>query len=334
MVVRRFLISLFMVASLFSGVNPGDIIIDLNPFLTNFGYIGPFIEGNEDYVLSGTVTPTINAASVKERIKVYVIDGPIVKTEMTGAHNVTKNVPYTLTFTLPFRSALTKKGLKADVVFISAKDEILYSFSFNVKPIQPQRINPRDYIDTYWSASDIIVRPDWKLSNGISEKYKFDHFLDYFNVDNYYRLDLEDVYITYSSPKTCPPGLAHLHFVDYLSLFPYLDSDDPVPTFDIPLTTKSVAGHIYFTFPSIMYVKPQSLEMSLVARPGFVQTKYFYLPVNHCKDLLDQTFTLVVDEFGHNKNSFSWDIRYINNRNLIGDCSNSDYCVVGEMNNG
>ena len=82
-----------------------------------------------------------------------------------------------------------------------------------------------------------------------------------------------------------------------------------------------------------MYVNPTSLEMSLVAKPGFVATPYFYLPKNKCEELLDQTFTIMVEEFGHGKTRFNWDIKYTNNHRLIGDCSNSDYCVVGEEGN-
>ena len=252
---------------------------------------------------------------------------------MTNYHKVTRNSTYTLTFKLPFKSALTKRGLKVYIDFIDGDDMPLQSFSFNIMPIQPERIHPQDYIDEYYSVTDIIVDPD-NYTASISEKYKFDLMLDYFNTDNYYRLSLNDLVITYESSKECPAGLAHLHFVDYLKLFPYLDNDNTVPEFDIPLTIIQSNNRVLFSFPSKMYVKPGSLEMSLDARPGFVETSYFYLPVNHCQDLLGQTFTLEAESFGHNRNNFSWDIRYINNRNLLGDCHNSDYCVVGEINNG
>ena len=80
-----------------------------------------------------------------------------------------------------------------------------------------------------------------------------------------------------------------------------------------------------------MYVNPQTLDMSLVKYDGFVATKYFYLPINKIDLLLDQIFTIHFDEFGYGKSNFSWDMRYLNNRNLIGDCDNSDYCIKGEI---
>lgn len=302
-------------------------------FNTLFTFIGPFTEGCEDYQLSGIVTPLAAMESVAERMKVSLPDGTMLKTEVKPLHTITKNEFYMLTFNLPFSSYLTSLGLKISIEFLQNGQIVMDSFSFIIKPINPQRINPKDYINNYYSLYDIVVDPD-NYSSGYCERFKFNQFIDYFNVDNYYRLSLNDIKITYSSIKACPPGLAHLHFVDYLKLFPYLDNDEEVPTFDIPLTALSSKSDIYFKFPSKMYVKPETLEMSLEVRPDFQQTNYFYLPINHLEDLLDQTFTLVVDSFGHGGTSFSWDIRYINNRGLVGDCSNSDYCVIGEMVNG
>lgn len=333
MVVRKTLAYLIISLSSCLGVNKAGGVGQLKKFITSFSYIGPFIEGTDDYTISSNVSPTISNTSIREKMRVYLIDGSIVKTEVKEAHSVKKNVDYSLTFTLPFKSALTKRGLNIVIDFLNSSNESLQNFSFNIKPIQPTRINPKDYLNDYYSVSDIIVDPD-NYKTVASEQYKFDSFIDYFNVDNYYRLRLDNIIITYSSVLECPPGLAHLHFVDYLKLFPYLDNNEEVPTFDVPLTVTRTKSSTNFNFPSNMYVKPKSLEMSLVARPGFVTTKYFYLPINHCSDLLDQTFTIVVDKFGHNQNSFSWDVRYINNRNLIGDCANSDYCVVGEITNG
>ena len=80
-----------------------------------------------------------------------------------------------------------------------------------------------------------------------------------------------------------------------------------------------------------MYVNQKTLEMSLDPGVDLVPTNYFYLPINRCSDLLDQVFTIKFDSFGMNKNKFSWDMRYTNDRDLIGDCRNSEYCVDGEI---
>ena len=143
----------------------------------------------------------------------------------------------------------------------------------------------------------------------------------------------EKIGVSYECDVPFSSCVAHLHYVDYLKVFPYLDSSDDVPIVEIPLGVRNIFNRVWFSFPSNMYVNPTSLEMSLVAKPGFVATPYFYLPKNKCEELLDQTFTIMVEEFGHGKTRFNWDIKYTNNHRLIGDCSNSDYCVVGEEGN-
>ena len=330
MSIKKRLLLLPVISFCFLGVS-NKTIKAIKNFTTSFSLIGPFTAGCNDYRLSGRVTPNYAFIDMRERLRVYVIDGAIIKTENKDRHTPIKRAAYNLSFTLPFKSALTSKGLRCVVDFLDYDDTLLQSFTFDIRPISPQRINPRNYVNEYFSMPDIIVDPDYYKASD-TEKYKFDNFLDYFDVDNYYRLSLKKNLITYSCGLNPPQGLAHLHFVDYLRIFPYLDSNEEVPTFDIPLYVKSDGnGSVYFDFPSKMYVNPKTLDMSLTARVGFVETKYFYLPVNKCEPLQDQVFTIVAESFGHGQTSFTWDVRYLNSRHLLGDCSNSDYCVVGEV---
>lgn len=298
-------------------------------FQTFYPIIGPFEIGADDYELTGMIYVKRNVVSVREKMSVYVTDGQIVKTQYKDYHSASKGSSYDLTFTLPLKSSLTSKGLTIIIEFINNKDLVLKTVSFNIKPIVRQTINPKLYLNDYFINEDIVVDPD-DYSNSNQEKIRFDQTLDYFNVDNYYRLSLNDFIITYLCDLPFSSCIAHLHYVDYLKVFPYLDSNDEVPVVNIPLNPKESFNRVLFTFPKNMYVKPTSLEMSLEAKPGFVTTSYFYLPKNRCEELLDQTFTVVVSEFGHGKISFNWDVKYLNNHHLIGDCSNSDYCVVGE----
>ena len=301
-------------------------------FTTNFSCIGPFEKGCDDYVLSGQVTAKKTFVSVVEKMTVTTIDGQLIKTEKTKYHTIVKGDSYALTFTLPFKSSLSERGLTFKIEFIEGNDELIQTFSFNLKPIIRKTITAKDFINDYYVVEDIVVDPD-NYSKVKDEKFKFNQALDYFNSDTYYRLSLEDVLITYECGLPFPGCIAHLHFVDYLKSFPYLDSENEVPTFDIPLRTITKNNRISFAFPHVMYVKPATLEMSLEARPGFVSTSYFYLPKNRCEEMLDQVFSVDVKEFGHGKTSFTWDMRYLNNQRLIGDCSNSDYCVIGEPTN-
>ena len=331
MLHKSFLILIPFLSLLFCETNKQSRAIS-NYFETSFLHIGPFEVGADDYELSGEVYVLRNVISVREKMTVYVIDGDIIKTQYKSFHSADKGTTYSLTFNLPFKSSLTHKGLKIVIEFLDGSNTTLQRFFFNIKPISRPTINPKLYINDYFINKDIVVDPD-NYSKSRFEKIRFDQALDYFNVDNYYRLSLNDFIITYECDVPFSSCVAHLHYVDYLKVFPYLDSDDDVPIVEIPLGVKNIFNRVWFSFPSNMYVNPASLEMSLVAKPGFVATPYFYLPKNKCEELLDQTFTIMVEEFGHGKTRFNWDIKYTNNHRLIGDCSNSDYCVVGEEGN-
>ncbi len=302
-------------------------------FTTDFSCIGSFERGADDYALTGNVKAKKTVLSLVEKMTVKTMDNSLVRTETKRSHDVIKGSEYSLTFLLPFKSSLTERGLNVLIEFLNSSSEVLHSFSFNIKPIERKTINPKLYINDYYVTDDIVVDPD-QYSTNHSERIRFKETLDYFNVDNYYRLSLEDTLITYECGKPFPGCVAHLHFTDFLRIFPYLDNEKLVPSFDIPLRVIKKNSGVFFAFPSVMYVKPETLEMSLEAKPGFKSTSYFYLPKNKCEALLDQVFSIVVSEFGHSKTSFTWDMRYTNNQRLIGDCSSSDYCVLGETVDG
>ena len=332
MLNKRFLFLIPILSFSFLGTYVENGIPMENYFSTNFSCIGPFERGCNDYVLSGQVTARKTVIMLIEKMSVKTMQGLMVKTQKTKYHTVAKGESYTLTFNLPFESSLTEQGLSVTIDFLNDSDVTLHTFSFNIKPISRNTINPKLYINDYFINEDIVVDPD-NYSKTKDEKIRFDKTLDYFNSNTYYRLSLDDVLITYECGLPFPGCIAHLHFIDYLKSFPYLDSENEVPTFDIPLRTITKKSGISFAFPQVMYVKPSTLEMSLEARPGFTSTSYFYLPKNRCEDILDQVFNVVVNDFGHGKTSFTWDIRYLNNHHLVGDCSNSDYCVIGESPN-
>ena len=329
---KRFLILLPFLAFSFLGSLERDDPAQAY-FVTDFACIGSFETGCPDYELTGTVTPIRALLKIKERMVVKTMDGTVVKTQNKSVHQIIKNQPYTLTFTLPFKTSLTNRGLNILIEFINDSGTTVHSFSFNIKPVNPGFIIPRFYINDYYIIEDIVVDPD-NYSTNRYEKIRFDQTYDYFDVDNYYRLPLDNTFITYECGLTFPGCTAHLHFTDYLKIFPYLDSDEEVPSFDIPLRTIVKKNGVSFAFPSVMYVNSKTLEMSLEARPGFIQTHYFYLPKNRSEELLDQNFVLDIRDFGYGKTSFMWEIKYTNNHHLIGDCSDSDYCVIGESGNG
>ncbi len=323
-------IPIFSGSSLTSGIslsegfgNTDNTTLELDP-------IGPCEEYGNNITLTGTVYNKLGLKNVREKLSVTTSDGLYSYFATTAAHNVgvKRKAPFILS--LPISSLLGKEGIDCKVSVIDSKSEEICSHSFSLKPSSYSKINVKDYLTSYRINNDVVVNPD-RYATCHQEEYIFDSFVDFFNEDNYYRLNLRKISLTYSCFQSFPGCTAKLRFTDYNKVFPYLDNDDQIPSFEIPLRYIAENSKVCFDFPELMYVNPKTLEMSLNARPDFKLTRYFYLPINKKELLIDQTFALEVSDFGYDKTSFSWNLTYLNNRNLLGDCNNSDYCVVGEM---
>ena len=300
-------------------------------FTTSFEPIGPFKVNNKDYSLSGSYQSKVNISGVVEKMDVYTNDNVKVYSENKARHDIVARDTYNLTFTLPLKDWLTKDGISIEINLLNSTNEVIYNIaSFNLKPYSKTRVLVKDYLREPYIINDVVVDPDDYSANH-QETFLFDGFIDYFNVDSYYRIDLDDIYLTYSCAKPFPNTTGTLSFVDYDKVFPYLDKEKVLTVVEVPIETYENNGKIRFKFKDLMYVDPKTLDMSLVARPGFQLTRYFYLPINKCQKLVDQTFNLVMSDFGYGKINFTWGLRYTNERNLIGNCHNSDYCVVGEV---
>ena len=292
--------------------------------------IGPCEVYGDDINLTGQVSSRTGFTGIRERVSVAPKGGDYSYFYTTATHNIVKNQPYSFSLPLPIHSMLSENGIDCKVATLNSSNTEIQAYTFSLKPITKAKINVIDYIKQTYVAPDTVVDPD-RYSTYNSENFKFDDFVDYFNEDNYYRLNLNKLKLTYSCVKSFPGCNAKLRFTDYNNVFPNLNNGNLFKPLTIPLRAVVNGSRINFDFPEQMYVNPTTLEMSLNAKPGYRLTKYFYLPINKKTDVIDQVFTLNVTNFGHNKLSFTWNITYLNNRNLLGDCDNSDYCVVGEI---
>ncbi len=301
-----------------------------NPITFSFNPIGPYVEYNDDVTITGKLSTTQSYTAIRERISVGEEDEPYSYFYTTASHALNSRRVRNVSFTLPLSTMLSEDGIYGVIEVIDADNNVLVSKPFALRPAIPKTINVNNYLTRDYVVNDVIINiTNYSIYH--SESIKFTSFLDYFNTDTYYRLDLSQFKIKYSCFRPFPGGNATLHFVDYNNLFPNINNGQTIPEMDIPLTMSETSGYINFTFPETMYVNKKTLEMSLVARPDFLPTSYFYLPINKKDQLLDQVFSLRVNDFGYGKTSFNWNIRYLNSRGLLGDCSDSDYCVIGEV---
>jgi len=204
----------------------------------------------------------------------------------------------------------------------------LLSSSFQVFPIKSNTYNPIEY-----SQSHIFeYSTSFKFANsGIityQEKYIFNDFFDYFLIDTYYRLLINQYCFSYQYINDLTYRKAYLILPDSFDNFCYIETDN-YGQIVVPLSLIKDNDKYSLSFPSMMYVNPNTLEMSITKISGFSITSYFYLPINHLKDLSESTFTFVIEGLGYAQSNFIWTASFLAYQGLIGPCSNSNYCIVG-----
>lgn len=297
----------------------------------DFDPIGGFDAYCEDATLVGHLTSRKVYLELSERVSVAITGQQFIYYQTNQAHLVATNRVYDITFNLPLKAYLSKTGINIKVEALDELDNTLVSYLFHLNAAPRDHLRVGDYISKSYVTSNVIIDPDKnRLLN--KESFYFSSFMNYFNEDYYYRISIDNLKMTYSCFRPFPGCSAKLTFIDYDHIFTNLDNNDPIPIAEIPLQVTQNSTQISFNFPQNMYVNPKTLEMSMVAKPEYVLTHSFYLPINGKHSLIDEKFTLEVTDFGYSKASFNYDIYYENTRGLVGDCDNSDYCVVGEMN--
>ena len=239
-----------------------------------------------------------------------------------------------LTLNLPTFSYLTPSGMFCRLKLIEKFSGDVKTTEFTILPsTRYNAINPAYYTQSFYSIPNANI----SLLNGTllsaSEKFQFPNYLDYFDIDTYYRLDLSNVNFTYVlSLNNLTYSSAYLTFEDDEEVFAYLEHDHDEIT--IPLKIVKTGNIWALDIDSNMYVHPKTLQMSFEPRPGFVETRYFYMPVNHKDYFLNQTMRIDAYGVGVCKSTITWYLTYLASTNIIGSCSNSDYCIVGGKSNG
>ena len=283
---------------------------------------------DNDVTIDFKIIPS-KVATIKEVFKVghnendfYSINNPNFYKTVEGE--------YHSYYTLPTRMYFDENGCYVRLEFKDATNKVIDAKGFYIKPVTPSAdIDPAQYVSAPYIANNVQTVYNRFLTLAISEEFQFPDYIDYFNIDIYHRLDLDSISFTYNSIAKFVYGEAYLTYYDFDNVFPFISHYNE-HRISIPLSVSINNKKATFSYKNYMYVHPKSLQMSLETKEGFVKTRYFYLPVNKKDYLLDEKMSIDLYEAGHSKNDIHWNLTYLANRDLIGDCDSSDYCVVGE----
>lgn len=248
--------------------------------------------------------------------------------ELYPEGDVFLDVTYTKSgvYTYTYDNECTHKDNEVEIAIFNSTSKINNVSRYKIPLLKPQykAINGNNEI------VDDIPCYVFTQKNGWTETYstyKFNGFDELYIPTFYHKIDFSDFKIilddyTFATfkPKVTL-GIQNYtakHFETDEELFSYVDLN----------VVKEENNTVHFEPGVSFYVNMETLEMSLRKYPNYVKTRHFYLPRNEYKNQNDYTFYLIFENFGANKNKVIHTFKFNALINTIGDCVNSEYCVV------
>ena len=300
-------------------------------------FYGPFTKEDPETLLTfkynkGT---TYKLKKLRERLCVYkdsVMSLNLAYSSVTEAHNnpISLNVTFSHMF-YPSKSF----GIRGNSVLVFTVEDAdtnkVYK-ELRVTITQKKSINftNDDIGEVNYITNQIICLKEDQTSSG--EMFDFTNFETYFKDGTYHVLRLNEIKVKYNFLTNPTQKSGIIHFKDPYNLFPNFRLYDSLSKyFEIDLISDSDG---FYWEPKKLFVDPNTLMMSDVRLYGYVETKHFFFPLN-TYGLYDViTFNLESEEIGLSNSNIFFSLDFYPTNTLVGDCSTSDYCIVGGVNNG
>ena len=288
---------------------------------------GPFNIYDDNVILSGTFTDCYVLAYLKVRLKKINASSYVSSTQILPTQDTTSGSGE-FSISLPFNKYFDVTGLTIDISLIQRSNyHTLTNFYFHIYPKNSIGISSKDYKSKDYILSNRVMKLNGQEGISVDETFSFKETRDYFSTDQYYRLNLDDIYFTYQCDESFAYTESFLTTEDVNNVFSGLKNENG--DIEVPLSISYIDNKVSFAFKDIMYVSTSTLEMSLTPKEGFVQTKYFYLPRNKRNDLDGYEFEIYTKNIGYNDTDVSIPLVFYSGQNIVGDCLNGEYCVIG-----
>ena len=296
----------------------------------SFDRMGPFTKYQKDVSFKYTLT---NKSIFDETVYEFFLFGnkdvPIGKTIKTATHSVKGNQTVECSVNLPLSMLLGDDGMIIHIELRNSSDSVLKTKEFTIYPIISSTINP--ITTDYYESNYVVASMDKDVLTVSKERMVFHDFFDYFTTSTYYKLNINQFKIDWqSSLSEMTIGDSYLYIDGYQEYFPSLAYKGGITKIPLKMV-KDNNGYYQLTFMWKLFVEPKTLIMSTEPRIGYRPTNCFFLPINKKHDLANMQVRFELNNVGFNKNKIIWSSKLLAANNLIGNCQDSEYCVVGEI---
>ena len=294
---------------------------------------GPFKVGDPDFNATFTYRADIDNQQILERLRIFTASGELLNANTMPAKTYEDNALEEVTFLVPIRNCLSVKGITLKFEILAKSNRaILKTYSATIYPVSTPNNSYQYYRNNIYQSLPIGFYGDGHEMKSIKETISFSNLGDYLESDYYYRLDVKDKGFSYESDFPLTYKSLNLRFEDHENLFPYYthDANDNVI---IPLDIKNNRGRLSFKYKTNFYINKRTLETGDIYREGFIFSPSFYLPINGKERFDNKILYLDFVEFSKSKITFSYPLRYISGKAIVGTAPEGEYYVSGGIAN-
>lgn len=324
-------------------------LIFLGPCLSSFTYIpivvetisygdeivGPFYEDDEQRTISLSYTYNSSEFILEAQEKVYVyksekIDGNKRTIYSSPLHTLSKGKNYSYSFSFyPTNHFDDIRGAYFTFEIIDTKNNnVLDTRTVHLFLAYEDEVNRELLVDrTKYTLGGTYTVLATNRFISLNEIFDFSEFS--FTIDNspIGVIDTSNFKFTY---KCIFPLIYQQCFITLTTnthMFPEMGGGGfGLVTFPVNLIQN--ANEVTFDFSS-NYVNPQTLYMSNYQKPGYLPSKNIYIPYEYFSELESIHMNVTLIGVGVHRTTFRFESVYYPTNNLIGECHNSDYCIVG-----
>lgn len=233
---------------------------------------------------------------------------------------------------------LSKRELiKYDNAYTSLNNEITFDVNIPLKKIKQSLTIVPDLTSSSYKAVDfndeIISSSETKIYKNekwISQKQRvsFDGFNDVYSPDYYHKFDPSELNILVnSSVRDCLQCESIVLSITNLNGYFGRFSNNKTVNFRLNLKDEG-NGVFSLYFAQDLYVHPRTLEMSPTKGDDFIKTKNLFFPRNQMREQEDYKIGIQFEGFGNDSITFAYVFSCKALLNTMGDCYNSEYCII------
>ena len=291
---------------------------------------GPFPLGSDDFNATFSYSfQTIESQYIIERIRFLNSSQTVVSAASKPKIYYTKGDVNSVEFLIPLHDYWTSSGLTLKFEIVNATTRtVMKDYSVTFYPPSNATISAQTLKREIYVSRNLGFYGDGSTLKGLNETIDFTHFGDYLDIENYYKLDITKNQFYYPNSFSPTAYSLTLKFNDAERLFPYCNHDS-LDDISLPLTLIVDNNTINFKINTKFYVNKRTLQISQTYLQGFTLTNDFYLPINGKNKFNNKNLYFYINGFGLDNISTVYTLRYDIDKNLIGTCSDGEYCIEG-----